>query len=597
MKNLFRIRIGIFSVFSFCVIPVAIAAPTHLVDEAPIKMIHPKPNVILLDFGRVAFGNLRISAPNDASGTICVHFGEALKGGRVDRKPPGSVRYSCVTADLKNIRQSAVAPPADKQNTHQPSAVLTPKEWGVVTPFRWVEIEGWPGKFNKKDIIRQSAYLTAWDDNAASFKSSDNTLNRIWELCRYSIKATSFAGVYVDGDRERISYEADAYIHQISQYVTDRDTQMARDSFDRLMKLPTWPSEWAPHMIFMAHADWMHTGDKGWLAAHYESLKSKMFNDRLQTDGWIHSDQKQQDIQKQQDGTDIVDWPPVERDHYIFSGVNTVVNAFRLAALSNMADLAKALGKNNEEKQYTQLFNKSREQFNKELYIKEKGAYRDGIGTDHTSLHASLFPLAFGLVPEDQTKAVTRFLTSRGMVCSVYAAQYLLEGLFANDAADAALHLILADNDCSWKYMVNSGTTITWESWDAWHMKYTPNQDWSHAWGSAPANLLPRFVLGAEPLAPGWKSVRIRPNTGSLTRAKGKISSVLGPLYVEWTKSKSFRLKLTLPEGMTAHVELPAPAVGGKVLLDGKSTAIMRKDDRLIVKRPITGKHVFSVDP
>ncbi len=68
-------------------------------------------------------------------------------------------------------------------------------------------------------------------------------------------------GVYVDGDRERIPYEADAYLNQLSHYYTDNDTQMARDTFDHLMKHGTWPTEWAPHMIFMAHADWMQTGD------------------------------------------------------------------------------------------------------------------------------------------------------------------------------------------------------------------------------------------------------------------------------------------------------------------------------------------------
>ena len=42
-------------------------------------------------------------------------------------------------------------------------------------------------------------------------------------------------------------------------------------------------------------------------------------------------------------------------------------------------------------------------------------------------------------------------------------------------------------------------------SWEAWDLKYKLNQDWNHAWGAAPANLLPRYVLGAEPLEPGWQ--------------------------------------------------------------------------------------------
>ena len=100
-------------------------------------------------------------------------------------------------------------------------------------------------------------------------------LNRIWELCRYSIKATTFAGVYVDGDRERIPYEADAYLNQISHYATDNDIQMARDTIDHLMKYPTWPTEWAPHMVFMAYADWMHTGDTEWLAPRYRSIQNQ----------------------------------------------------------------------------------------------------------------------------------------------------------------------------------------------------------------------------------------------------------------------------------------------------------------------------------
>ena len=159
---------------------------------------------------------------------------------------------------------SRLPPTSGTRRTHYPNtppAVLTPPEWGVVLPFRWVEIEGWPGELRPQYIVRKSAFASTWDDSAAAFESSDEMLNRIWDLCRYSIKATTFAGVYVDGDRERIPYEADAYLNQLSHYATDNDIQMARDTFDRLMKHPTWPTEWAFHMIFMAHADYRHTGD------------------------------------------------------------------------------------------------------------------------------------------------------------------------------------------------------------------------------------------------------------------------------------------------------------------------------------------------
>jgi hypothetical protein len=243
------------------------AAQVELVEQSPVEIAHPSPQVILVDFGRVAFGNLKLIPPADASGTIAVRFGEKLLDGRIDTKPPGTVRYSVATAQCKGSRPLIVAPPADARNTEQvsdkhPPAVLTPKEWGVVLPFRWVEIEGWSGELKPQQIVRRAAFAADWDDDAASFESSDRVLNQIWELCRYSIKATTFAGVYVDGDRERIPYEADAYLNQLSHYYTDNDVQMARDTYDWLMKHGTWPTEWAPHMVFMAYADWMRTGDE-----------------------------------------------------------------------------------------------------------------------------------------------------------------------------------------------------------------------------------------------------------------------------------------------------------------------------------------------
>ena len=106
-----------------------------------------------------------------------------------------------------------------------------------------MEIEGWPGELRPDQIVRRAAFASNWDDDAASFESSDEMLNRVWELCRYSIKATTFAGVYVDGDRERIPYEADAYLNQISHYSADHDIQIARRTFDYLMKHGTWPTE------------------------------------------------------------------------------------------------------------------------------------------------------------------------------------------------------------------------------------------------------------------------------------------------------------------------------------------------------------------
>jgi hypothetical protein len=560
--------------------PPARSAPVQLVEEPPAQITTVAPGVFLVDFGRVAFGNLRLAPPAHATGDITVHFGEAFADGRLNRKPPGTVRYARAPARLAGATSLVVAPAADKRNTTQPQAVLTPADWGVVLPFRWVELEGWPGQLRPEHLRRRAAFARTWDDQAAAFRSSDDMLNRIWELCRYSIKATTFAGVYVDGDRERIAYEADAYLNQLSQYATDHDRQMARDTYDRLMAHPTWPTEWASHMVFMVHADWMQTGDTRWLSSRYEALKSKLLRERARADGLLTSTPEQ--IKK----GDLVDWPAGERDGYVLTSVNTVVNAFNLRALALMAELARALHQEADAARYAALELAARAAFQQKLFDLARGVYRDGEGTDHASLHANLFPLAFGLVPAEHRERVTRWVGERGMACSVYAAQYLLEGLFENDAATTALALIAAPTDRSWKHMVQSGTTITWEAWD---LRYKPNQDWNHAWGAAPANLLPRYVLGARPLAPGWRRAAIRPNPGLLKDAEGKVPTPLGPILVRWSQGDGFRLSLTLPPGMSARIELPARAGSSGVFLDGQPVRAHRDRQWWALVEEVTG--------
>ncbi|MEY3894872.1 MAG: hypothetical protein RLZZ214_391 [Verrucomicrobiota bacterium] len=562
------------------------AAPVHLVDEAPLSIKRVDANTVLVDFGRASFGNIQLTPPANAADPVSVHFGEDLRNGRINREPPGSVRYAVTRVRLQGAEPVIAAPPADERNTqvntpNLPPAVLTPPEWGVVLPFRWVEIEGWPGELKPQYIVRKSAFASTWDDSAASFESSDAMLNRIWDLSRYSIKATTFAGVYVDGDRERIPYEGDAYFNQLSHYTTDNDIQMARDTFDWLIKNPTWPTEWAFHMIFMAHADYRHTGDANWLAPRYESLKPKLLLERAREDGLLVSNAEQ--IRK----GDIVDWPVKERDGFVFKPVNTVVNAFHIRSLGLMSEIAAALGKDKDAAEYAAMASIARASFQRTLFDPATGAYRDGEGTDHTSQHASLFPLAFGLVPDEQVQAVVHFVQKRGMAGSVYAAQYLMEGLFANDAGAHALTLVTAPTDRSWRHMVESGTTITWEAWD---QKYKPNQDWNHAWGAAPANLLPRFVLGAEPLAPGWKQARIRPHPGALSFAKGKIPTPRGPIMMHWENGRSFDMRLTLPEGMTAKLELPASPSSGKITINDNPAPAKRVGSRWIVDEPVSGE-------
>ena len=560
------------------------AAPVRLVEQSPVSVVNLPEGEYLLDFGRVAFGNLLLAPKPGTKGKITIRFGEAMLDGRIDRHPPGSVRYSEVKARLDGTDE-VIAPPRNIRNS-TPPAVLTPPQWGVVTPFRWVEIKGWPGKLRPGEVKRRAFFDSTWNDDAASFHSSDAMLDRVWDLCHYSIKATTFAGVFVDGDRERRSYEADAYLTQLSYYAGDPNSQMERDTFTRLMRYPTWPTEWAPHMVFTAYADWMQTGDKEWLAQHYEYLKTKTLEDRAGPDGLVRS------TPEQTRHIDVVDWPPGERDGYVFTPVNTVVNAFHLRAMEDMRRLALVLGKKRDAKVYARRERKTLASFQKLLFDKKTGLYRDGIGTDHSSLHANLFPLAFGLVPEDKRAHVAEWLAQQGMRCSVYAAQYLLEGLFENGQSTTAVEEMIAPSDRSWRHMVDSGATITWEAWD---QRYKPNMDWNHAWGAAPANLLPRFVLGVQVSKPGWSEAKIQPHSVGLRFASGTVPTPRGTIRVSWKVAPKFTLSAALPQGMEAKVRLPAAEGSRGVWVDGHATMAHREGAWWVLDNDVRGRISMEV--
>lgn len=562
----------------------AAAAPVKLVEQNPVSIVRLPSGEYLLDFGKVAFGNLLLKPAPGSRVDVTVRFGESIRDGRIDRTPPGSVRYSEVKTSLNGAGQ-VVAPKLDGQ-IRSSHPVRTPPDWGALTPFRWAEIVGWPGKLRRGQVLRRAAFDATWNDQAASFHSSDPMLDKIWELCHYSIKATTFAGVFVDGDRERTSYEADAYLNQLGYYAGGPNSHMERDTFERLVQYPTWPSEWAPHMVFIAYADWMQTGDKNWLARNYEYLKTKTLVDRVGDDGLVRSNPAQ--IQHD----DIVDWPAGERDGYVFTSVNTVVNAFHLHAIEEMRQLALTLGKQYDADEFARRERATLASFQQVLFDPATGLYRDGVGTNHTSLHANLFPLAFGLVPPDKRAHIAQWLAQRGMRASVYAAQYLMEALFENGQATAALEEMTAPGDRSWRHMVDSGTTITWEAWD---QRYKPNQDWNHAWGAAPANLLPRFVLGVEVSKPGWTEAEIMPHAGGLKFASGTVPTPRGTIRVAWKKSPRFTLSATLPSGVKAKIRLPATEGSRGVWMSGHAASAHREGAWWVLDEEVKGRVSLEV--
>jgi hypothetical protein len=625
--------------------------------ELVIEKIKPKSVIRIADghyfieFERAAFGTIQIEFRNaQIENNVQIILGEKKDGNHIWRILDRKTEFGKNIGYFKT--QFRTRSPNDIVTIQVPERFRPDKKditaaLNSVLPFRYCEIIGAKNNIGK-DNIHQLMVHYPFHDNFSYFHSDNSILNEVYEFCKYTIKATSYCGIYVDGNRERKPYEADAYINQLGHYSVDSEYDLARYTQRYLFENTMWPTEWIMHSIFMAYADFMYTGNKDFLKEIYPKLKSRTLYMLARDDGLIRTDVQTPaflaSINRNVELIDLVDVPESERDDYdckrkekgyfkktIISAlkqlrgnfvkilgfdyaaylykedasrvarsrykmpsVNTVVNSFHYAALRHMGILANYLGKSNDQQFFENQAEKVKKSIQKKLFNTNRGLFVDGEGSSHSSLHANMFPLAFGLVPIQHEKKIIDFIKNKGMACSPYGAQYLLEGLYSAGEDDYALSLLTSRGPRSWAHMIyDVGSTITTESWDN---SINPTMDWNHAWGSAPVNIISRYVMGIRPVEPGFKRFVIKPLPGTLKFAEILIPSLNGFIKVQYRNEKDQSISLTVAIPVGSEAEVFPPAIKGnwsynRILVDGSRVNHPAKDKPIHLS---SGKHFIQ---
>lgn len=479
----------------------------QLEDCAAVEIKKTGDGRYFIDFGREAIGGLVLTGPA-AGGKVEVRLGEELL-------QPDCVRYQMRTG---NCYQELWQFCSGKQEL---------AHFGI-RAFRYAELVGYNDELTAAKIRRQ-IFRALFDDQAANVTTSNDDLNRVWELCKYSIKATAL-DVYADcWSRERIAYEADSYINMLSHFATGNGIAIARRTLEYQMHHPNWPCEWRQFMIPLFYEYAMHTGDLELIARSYHKLRDECSFFNLIDRGLIHKFPMKI----------IIDWPESCRDNYEFGDFCGVPNAFLYWNLGLMSELAVLLDKTSDHVEFIRLAGQVKTAFNHKLFNHETGLYIDSENSSHSSFHVNMFALRFGLVPEERIEKCLDFIIGKGMVCSVYAAQFYLDALFMHNRADEAVSLLTADNDASWLGMIRRGATITTE---AWYPEQKANMSWAHPWAASPANVIVRHLFGLRPTAPGWSKYEFNPQPGGISSAKIKIQTPGGTLNAGFKHDKNGRL-------------------------------------------------------
>ena len=347
-------------------------------------------------------------------------------------------------------------------------------------------------------------------------------------------------------------------------------------------------------MPLMAHLDFMMTGNATLFLEFGQLLRnSTQIN-------CIHPSTDLVDFTSctRMNGTsDIVDWPQSQRDGYVLSNTSTVIQAFAVAGMLALAEMANATGQNLLCAELTAQAEKTSAAVNALLWDAKTGLYVDGLegqAAGHSAWHANAYPLWAGIVPTGRKASVLAFLKSKRMAGSVYGALPFLLGLYnvPSNGGEFALEMLTSCDRHSWCHMLTVGATATME---AWSRGDKPNLSWSQCvgrlelWllcslsfsrtcskhpfqptacppfvhcspaGTTPVIAIAAGLMGLRPLQQGWRSVMFRPQPGNLSQASLTIPTVRGSLFANISQSSErFDAFIAAPASSSVHVCLPS---------------------------------------
>ncbi len=534
----------------------------RLAESLPGKTLYQtKQNTLILDLGKEIVGGLKVNWNLPADVTVTVRRGEELNA-------DGSVKYRLtafpVYEDVWQLKKG--------ENRFETLTMRT---------FRYVEFVGLSGEvmnslLSQADGISGWAMEQAFDSGLSAFEATDGSaaatlLNRLYELCKYTIKATN-QDVFVDSQaRERAPYEGDLLVNANTSYSVSNDYSLARHSNEWLIDNPTWPNDYSIFMVEMAYYDLLYTGDTRSVEAYYEALKKKLtvkVKQQNETTGLVEANDSQAGT------TAIIDWPMNERDGYQGSTYDVVLNAEYVGIYGYMAQIARVLGQEEDAVYYEGLSDKVKQTLLTYAYNKADGCFYDSLSSDlkptnHSSVHATAYALAYGVFDsQEMADQMCRYVYNRckdEFVGSVYMSYFILKGLYKGNHGEMAEALMtiptVGENVKTFASLLdNLNCTITPE---AWGHKHKNNMTLSHPWGASPGCSIVQGMFGITPTSPGFYTFDIKLQPGEIQSASVTAPCVQGSISASYAKTESgLSVTVAIPANTIATLWLPAEQQG-----------------------------------
>jgi hypothetical protein len=255
------------------------------------------------------------------------------------------------------------------------------------------------------------------------------------------------------------------------------------------------------------------------------------------------------------------------------TGVVTAFNDLYYASLRDVAYIEASLGNTAKAAAYNQTADHVRAEINANLLDPATGTYYLS-ESDHATLaqDANALAVLFGVAPASRVPGILSALktlwgphgsepfsgSTYSSLISPYITAYEVEADYlAGDTADAE-HLM----HLTWDQMIDPQnpffTGTMWENIGPDGTATESRTSLAHGWASGPTPILTSYVLGVQPVDPGYQTFTVAPHFGSLQWAEGAVPTPYGRILVRWTRNgHRFSLTVAAPPQTTALIELP----------------------------------------
>ncbi|THF77975.1 alpha-L-rhamnosidase-related protein [Cohnella fermenti] len=412
----------------------------------------------------------------------------------------------------------------------------------------------------------------------ATFRCSDEKLNRIWETGRYTTLVNSQNHFEDCPYREAALWVADAVVMAKVVYQISSDAALVRKSLLQGARIQnadgSIPGNGPARNSFMLPDFCAH-----WLFGvkeYFEYSKDRAFLEEI----WPAVQRLVQWFSNQEDESGLfanavregwwcfIDWTDdIERKDRV-----TAISCFYYKFLESAAGLADAVGERSFGAELRAKAAKLKDAVRRLLRVAGTTVYADCLTDEGLSASVTAqtnFAAAWsGIMEEAEVAAFVEDEFLAGKLPPIRGAFFyhiVLETLFAHGYAEAAVRIIRD----YWGAMLDRGATTWWETFDpalpfpttpSPYMGHTPTylQDaipvsLSHGWGASPTYLLSREVLGVHLSDEGAEDVVLRPIAAEgLDWAEGVIPTKRGEIRVRWERGTdgTVRYQASLPKGL-----------------------------------------------